>query len=118
MTSKTDYYHVCAERLKAVAEPNRLRILTRIPQGEATVGGIAEQLELTLQSASHHLAVLHRAGFVLRERRGREVIYRLNCATGAACHKELDLGCCRLQFPRTADRYSKAQKHIDSTEES
>jgi hypothetical protein len=34
MTSKTVYYHVCDERLKAIAEPNRLPILTRMPQGD------------------------------------------------------------------------------------
>jgi ArsR family transcriptional regulator len=65
--------------LKALAEPTRLRLLSLIQAhdgGEACVCELAEPIELTQPTVSHHLKVLHDAGLVTRERRRTWVYYR------------------------------------------
>ena len=52
----------CADRLKALSEPLRLRIVDILRHGEMTVGDIAEFLETELVTVSHHLKILKHAG--------------------------------------------------------
>ena len=69
-----------AATLRAVAEPARLQLLSLIasrPGGETCVCELVEPLGLSQPTVSHHLAVLHGAGLIERERRGRWVYYRL-----------------------------------------
>lgn len=54
----------------ALADPTRRAILQRLAHGTATVGALAEPFELTLPAVSKHLAVLERAGLVVKERDG------------------------------------------------
>ena len=54
--------------LRALAEPQRRRILTLIRDGELPAGEIAGHFDITHQAVSQHLRVLKEAG-VLRERR-------------------------------------------------
>lgn len=66
--------------LKALAEPTRLRLLSLIQAhegGEACVCELAEPINLTQPTVSHHLKVLHGAGLVTRQRRGTWVYYRV-----------------------------------------
>lgn len=69
-----------AAALKAIADPARLRLLSLIaaqPGGEACVCNLTAPLGLTQPTISHHLKVLHEAGFLDRERRGTWVYYRV-----------------------------------------
>jgi ArsR family transcriptional regulator, arsenate/arsenite/antimonite-responsive transcriptional repressor len=69
-----------AAALKVVADPARLRLLGLIraqPGGEACTCDLTEPLGLTQPTVSHHLKVLFEAGFVERERRGRQTYYRI-----------------------------------------
>lgn len=50
----------------ALADPTRRQILTRLAQGPATVGEIAEPFEMSAPAISQHLKVLERAGLVTR----------------------------------------------------
>jgi DNA-binding transcriptional ArsR family regulator len=52
----------------ALADPTRRAILSRLTQGEATVGELAEPFPITVQAVSQHLMVLERAGLVTRGR--------------------------------------------------
>ncbi|HEV2376853.1 MAG TPA: metalloregulator ArsR/SmtB family transcription factor [Streptosporangiaceae bacterium] len=52
----------------ALADPTRRAILTRLANGEATVGELAEPFALTQQAVSKHLKVLERAGLISRTR--------------------------------------------------
>jgi DNA-binding transcriptional ArsR family regulator len=52
----------------ALADPTRRAILTRLAQGEATVGELAEPLPMSLPAVSRHLKVLERAGLIARSR--------------------------------------------------
>lgn len=62
-----------AARLKALADPNRLRVLSLLaadPRGEACVCDLTEPLGLGQPTVSHHVKVLVEAGLVTRRRRG------------------------------------------------
>jgi DNA-binding transcriptional ArsR family regulator len=93
----------CAEQLKALSEPHRLRIVDILRHGEMTVGDIAEFLEAEIVTVSHHLKILKHAGLVEAERDGRFMIYRLRTdllQRSDGLRKEfLNLGCCRIEVP-------------------
>ena len=65
-----------------LADPSRLRILEALTDGSRRVSDIVEATGLSQPNASMHLACLFDCGLVDRERRGREVHYRL--AAGVA----------------------------------
>ena len=50
----------------ALADPTRRVILTRLTEGDATVGELAEPLPISVQAVSKHLRVLERAGLITR----------------------------------------------------
>ena len=70
-----------AAALRVVADPARLWLLSLIaarPEAEACVCELTEPLGLSQPTVSHHLRVLHEAGVLDRDKRGRWVFYRLN----------------------------------------
>ncbi|HSU69279.1 MAG TPA: metalloregulator ArsR/SmtB family transcription factor [Tepidisphaeraceae bacterium] len=92
----------CAEYLKAVADPERLRIIQCLQGGPRSVGEICAALEVAIANASHHLRLLKSAGLVTRQKKGRFVIYALDPkfvrqATRSKLNV-LDFGCCRLEL--------------------
>ena len=54
----------------ALADHTRRALLTRLAQGDATVGELAEPFDLTPQAISHHVGVLRRCGLVEQRREG------------------------------------------------
>jgi len=52
----------------ALADPTRRAILTRLSEGEASVGELAEPFPMSVQAVSQHLHVLERAGLIVRGR--------------------------------------------------
>jgi ArsR family transcriptional regulator len=72
---------VLAGALKVLADPARLRLLSLIRSadgGRATTGVLAEELGLTQPTITHHLGALFEAGFLERERDGRQTWYWVN----------------------------------------
>jgi DNA-binding transcriptional ArsR family regulator len=63
---------------KALADPNRRRILELLRDGEMAAGDIAAEFDMAWPSVSHHLNVLKHAGLVLAERDGQRIVYSLN----------------------------------------
>ncbi|MET3808768.1 ArsR family transcriptional regulator [Nakamurella sp. UYEF19] len=64
---------VLAQRLKAIADPTRLRLLSMVAAhegAEACVCDLTEPLGLTQPTVSHHLKVLVDAGLLNRDKRG------------------------------------------------
>ena len=61
--------------LKALAEPNRRRILTLVRDEELTVGEIASYFEVSRPAVSQHLTVLKEAGLVHERRNGTRRLY-------------------------------------------
>jgi DNA-binding transcriptional ArsR family regulator len=66
-----------AGRFRMLGEPTRLRLLQALRSGPATVGALVERTGLGQANVSRHLQMLHRAGFVDRERDGNHVRYAL-----------------------------------------
>lgn len=69
-----------AAQFKALADPNRLKILSIVAaaQGqEACVCDIQEPLDLGQPTVSHHLKILVDAGFLRRDKRGVWAYYSL-----------------------------------------
>jgi len=64
-----------AQRLRVVAEPNRIALLEALNDGEAGVQELADRVGLPHQNVSHHLSQLHRAGIVSRRREGAVARY-------------------------------------------
>jgi DNA-binding transcriptional ArsR family regulator len=67
--------------LKALAEPNRLRIFAELMHGNSCNGDLQAKLGLPANLLSHHLRVLSRAGLVASRRDtmdGRWIYYSLN----------------------------------------
>lgn len=50
----------------ALADPTRRSLLSRLAEGEATVGELAAPLPISLPAVSRHLKVLEGAGLVVR----------------------------------------------------
>lgn len=63
------------ERLRALADGNRVRILLRLKQGPLGVGELADELGIGQPSVSKHLSVLKAVGLVDAERKGAAAFY-------------------------------------------
>ena len=70
---------VITNLFKAVAEPNRVRILFLIEHAEMSVGQIALAMETTRPALSRHLRVLRTCGLIADRRDGNRLFY---AATG------------------------------------
>lgn len=64
--------------LWVMSQPVRVRIIDALERlGEASVGDLAAEVEISRHDASQHLAILKRAGMVRRRRSGRLGLYQL-----------------------------------------
>ena len=63
---------------KALADPQRRKILKMLQQGPMSAGQLAARFEITKGSLSYHFNILKEAGLIRGERRGQEQIYSLN----------------------------------------
>ena len=92
----------CAEYLKAVADPERLKIIQCLQGGPKAVGEICRELNSPIANVSHHLKLLKAAGLVANRKKGRFVFYSLDrkFLKRASDSKLniLDFGCCRLEL--------------------
>ena len=66
-----------ATTLQALATPSRLMILGRLREGSATVGDLAEAVQMEQSAVSHQLRLLRNLGFVDGVRQGRSIVYSL-----------------------------------------
>ena len=71
-----------AELLKAMAHPQRLRVLCLLVEGERSVGDINREIELSQSALSQHLAKLREEGLVATRKEAQTVFYSLT--TGPA----------------------------------
>jgi DNA-binding transcriptional ArsR family regulator len=66
-----------AERFRALGEPNRLRLLISLEQGEQCVGHLVEATGLSQANVSRHLGALVQSGILARRKAGLKVFYRV-----------------------------------------
>lgn len=74
-------WEILAERLQAVADPTRLRLLAALhvmPDQLGCVSDLIAATGLSQPTASRHLQVLHRAALLHRSRHGSRTYYQLN----------------------------------------
>ena len=94
----------CAEKLRALSEPIRLRIVDCLRSGLRNVGEIGDALDAEIVTVSHHLGILKNAGIVERHRQGRFMLYKLREGIietkRSNSPDHLNLGCCRLEIPK------------------
>ena len=86
-----------ALRLKALADPARVRIMSLLfssPAGEHNSGELAAAIGISESTVSHHLTQLRNAGLVESTRRGMNVYHRPNHAAIAALCAVIDPNCC------------------------
>jgi ArsR family transcriptional regulator len=86
-----------ALRLKALAEPARVKIMSLLlsaSAGERNTGDLAAVLGLTEPTVSHHLGQLRKAGLIESDRRGMNVYHRPHRDAMTALCTVLDPGCC------------------------
>ena len=98
----------CSKYLKALADPERLKIVQCLQAGPRPVGEITRDLGSVVANVSHHLKLLREAGVVTSEKRGRFVIYKLSPEILGHDAKSplnvLDFGCCRIELGKTEAR--------------
>lgn len=63
--------------LKAIANSNRLKILSLLNKEELNVGKLEKYLNLSQSALSQHLAVLRKANIVKTRRNAQTIYYRL-----------------------------------------
>lgn len=80
-----------AELFGLLSSPMRLRIVSELCRGELCVGQVAERIGLTQPNVSQHLAMLHRAGVLVRRKDGAQVFYSVGTAgVSAICRSICD----------------------------
>jgi DNA-binding transcriptional ArsR family regulator len=88
----------CAQAMKALADPNRIRIIRALIDGPRNVSQIAEEAGLGPHRVSHHLSRMRLAGLVECVRDGQKIVYSIS--RRIACASGLDFGCSRILFRR------------------
>lgn len=92
----------CSKYLKALADPERLKIVQSLQAGPRSVGQICRQLDAPVGNVSHHLKQLRIAGVVQSQKKGRFVEYSLDPGLASKTGKKplnvLEFGCCRIEL--------------------
>ena len=87
----SDDAEIMANRLKALADPTRLRLFSMISAtGEQCACDLTEPLGVSQPTVSHHLKILTDAGLLRREQRGKWAFYRVDRDELAAMSGFLD----------------------------
>lgn len=76
----------CGAFFKAVADPNRVKIMLLLCGKELSVTELCRHFRMKQPSISHHLGILKNARIVESRKEGREVYYKLNeCCVTSCC---------------------------------
>jgi ArsR family transcriptional regulator, nickel/cobalt-responsive transcriptional repressor len=73
-----EFARVAADSVQALSAPSRLRILSRLHAGPASVSEIARAVGMEGSAVSHQLRLLRHLGLVTGSRDGRQVVYELH----------------------------------------
>lgn len=81
-----DIFDLHADFCKMFTNPNRLRIMWLLYDGERSVTDLADDLGMTVSNVSQHLKVLRDKGAVVSRRDGQTIFYKVTS-------QKLMLGC-------------------------
>src|ERR1043165_1605613 len=65
------------DRLAALSDPIRLRLLRVLEREELSVGELARVVQLPQSTVSRHLKILHENGWIVSRPEGTSTLYRL-----------------------------------------
>jgi ArsR family transcriptional regulator, virulence genes transcriptional regulator len=88
-----------ADLLKAMAHPERLRVLCLLVDGERSVGEINREVSLSQSALSQHLAKLRDEGLVDTRKEAQTVYYRLAAGPAVAVIETLHAAYCGARRP-------------------
>ena len=94
---------------KALADPNRVRILLSLRRGELCVCQITEMFGLANSTVSKHLSILSQAGLALSRKTERWVYYRLPDKSATVAVREA-LDWVHKSLARTDEAISDAKR--------
>lgn len=92
--------------LRALAEPQRRRILIVVGDRELPAGEIAERFDITHQAVSQHLKVLRDAGLLHERRDGTRRLYAIRPEAIESVREFLD-----ELWPASLDRLKASVEH-------
>ncbi|USS90497.1 ArsR/SmtB family transcription factor [Fructilactobacillus carniphilus] len=86
MTELTD--DQLAQSFKALADPNRIRILKILlaSDRELTCGEVSDQLNIAISTVSYHFKILRHAGITNMRKVGHEKLLSINQPVAAQLH--------------------------------
>lgn len=89
----------CSQKLKALSDPIRFRVVRTLAGAEKTVTQLEQELSVEQSLLSHHLRILRDNNLIIASRYGKFRSYRLHpdCATDQQ-RDRLELGCCAIEF--------------------
>lgn len=92
----------CSKYLKALADPDRLKLIQCLRTGPKHVGELTKELGKPIANVSHHLGLMRGAGILVSTKQGRYVTYalapRFVRQTKRTPLNVLEFGCCRLEL--------------------
>jgi ArsR family transcriptional regulator, arsenate/arsenite/antimonite-responsive transcriptional repressor len=94
---------------RALADPNRVRILLALRRGELCVCQITELFGLAFSTVSKHLSILHHAGLIRSRKSERWVYYRLPDKSAPVAVGEA-LAWLKKSLARTSEAAADAKK--------
>lgn len=71
-------YELIAEKMKALSDPNRVKILDLLSCETLCACDLLEHFDFTQPTLSHHIKVLRDAGLVITEKKGTWHHYSIN----------------------------------------
>ncbi len=94
---------------RALADPNRVRILLALRRGELCVCQITELFGLAPSTVSKHLSILHHAGLIQSRKTERWVYYRLPDKSAPVAVREA-LAWVKKSLAQTGEAVADAKK--------
>ncbi len=81
---------------KAAGDPNRLKIIQMLTEGEMCACRLLETLNIAQPTLSHHMKILSDCNLVNARKEGKWTYYSINCETFSEFRTHIgNLTCCR-----------------------
>lgn len=89
----------CAEKLKVLSNPQRLKILDLLSKEKLNVSEINDRIDIPQNLLSYHLKVLEEYELIQGQRAGKNIVYQKTTNLKSAGNKmSINLKCCELKF--------------------
>ena len=72
-----EVFEMAAELFRVMSAPMRLKIISRLCNGEKNVSTLLEEIDTTQPNMSQHLNTLYQAGVIGKRREGVQIFYRI-----------------------------------------